>query len=52
MSSSISLHHPVTQEEQETVDAVLALQLYRAPSPAATTTDCVMLLGHVTHMDL
>jgi hypothetical protein len=40
MSSTISLHRPVTQEEQETVDAVLALQLYRAPSPAATTTDC------------
>jgi hypothetical protein len=40
MSSSISLHRPVTQEEQETVDAVLALQLYRAPSPTATTTDC------------
>jgi hypothetical protein len=39
MSSTISLHRPTTQEEQETVNAVLALQLYRAPSPTATTTD-------------
>jgi hypothetical protein len=42
MSSSISLHRPVTQEEQETVDTVLTLQLYRAPSPTSTTTDCTV----------
>jgi hypothetical protein len=39
MSSTISLHILSNKEEQKTVDAFLALQLYRALSPSATTTD-------------
>jgi hypothetical protein len=37
MSSMITLHPSNNQEEVETVDAPLALQLYHAPSPTTTT---------------
>jgi hypothetical protein len=39
MSSTIALHIPCNQEDKEAVDGLLALQLFCAPSPAATTVD-------------